>query len=204
MQEERGPRQGATLTRPGVVAGAVLWLMLLLSACGGAGGSSSSEEATGSADAAAPRVQPLEVVGGGSAQFRVEGGDNSIQDYGQEAGRQELRQAALAVHGYYAALAREEWAAACHRLAPATAAGAARFAPSSKGEGCAAALATLFGRVTAAEGREATAVDAASLRREGEQGFLLYRGAGGKAYFVSVRSSSGGWKVSALSPNGLP
>lgn len=154
---------------------------------------------------AEPRVRPLEIVGGGSAQFRVKGDDdNSIQGYGHEAGRAELRRAAVAVHGYYAALARERWTDACGHLAPATAAGATRLAASTRARGCAAALAALFGPVTPAEGREATAVDAVSLRRRGNHGFFLYRGAGGKPYFISLELLHGKWAVSSLSPTGLP
>jgi hypothetical protein len=166
-----------------------LCLALVLAACGG--GESES------------RVTPLDIDGGGSAQFRVKGGDNSIQDSGREADRAELRLAALAAHDYFAALAQEEWSEACGRLAPATAEAASRLAASPKASGCGAALAVLFSPVTAAEGREATVVDAASLRRKGGHGFLLYRGAKGKPYFISLDLLHGKWAVSSLSPTGL-
>jgi hypothetical protein len=168
-------------------------LALTLVACGGG-----EEEAAG--------VSPLEVSGGGAAQFRAEGGDNSIPDFGAEAGSEELREAAEAVHGFFAALATEEWAAACPRLSRKVATSTERLAaaaPGFQGGDCAAALAALFGQVSAAEGREATALDAASLRHQGKQGFLIYRGAQGKAYFVRLAREDGRWVVDALSPTPL-
>ncbi|HET9677113.1 MAG TPA: hypothetical protein VFP21_06380, partial [Solirubrobacterales bacterium] len=66
---------------------------------------------------AAQPIAPLRVSGGGSARFRVEGGDNSIQEYGEEAGEAELRQAAEAAHSLLVARVRSEWARACGLLA---------------------------------------------------------------------------------------
>jgi hypothetical protein len=188
------------------VAAVALGLTLGLGACGsGEDSTSTPAPAVVKAEGAGPRVVPLKVSGGGSAQFRVKGADNSIANYGEEAPRRELRRAAAVVHGYFAALAREEWRAACARLAHKERSQVIKLASShAKVKGCAPALAVLFGSVSAAEGREATAVDAAALRREGGQGFMLYRGAGGKPYFVSMRSQGGRWTVAGLSPVGLP
>jgi hypothetical protein len=184
---------------------ALLVLALCLGACGGEGGSTS-----GPADSApkeeGPRVAPLEVSGGGSAEFHVKGGDNSIQEYGSEAETGELRRAARVVHGYFAALAREDWAGACRRLSRKMLSSISQLAaahPKLKQKGCAPSLAMLFGEVSAAEGREASTVDAASLRYQGAQGFLIYRGAEGKAYFASLQREAGRWTVGALSPTPL-
>jgi hypothetical protein len=182
---------------------AALSLLLLAAAfagCGG-GGDASTEGAQ-----AGPRVVPLKVSGGGSAQFRVERGDNSIQDYGGEASRAELRRAAEVTHGYFAALATEDWAGACSRLSRKVERGAERLAaasPKLRGVGCAAALGALFGKVSFAEAREATVVDAVGLRRGGARGFLIYRGARDKPYFVSVVREGGGWAVDTLNPSPL-
>lgn len=181
-----------------LAAATALLLALALGACGGGG-----EDST---QASGPRVAPLEVSGGGSAQFRVKDGDNSIPDFGAEAGEDDLREAAEAVHGFFAALATEEWAAACPRLSRKLVATAERLAasvPGFRGSGCAAALAALFGNVSPAEGREATAVDAVSLRRQGQEGFLIYRGAKGRAYFIAVVHEGGGWALDALGPSPL-
>ena len=184
--------------RPALVALSAVALAAVLSACGGGGGADSTQ-------APAPRIVPLEISGGGSAQFRVEG-DNSIANYGSEAGAAELGAAARLVHAYFAALAGEEWAGACSYLSREVAANVERLAaaaPTFEGGGCAGALGELFGKISAAEAREATTLDAASLRREGERAFLLYRGFQGKPYFVSLLRDGGGWAVAGLSPTGL-
>jgi hypothetical protein len=185
-------------------ATALLTLVLALSlgACGGGDGTASGPQAA-QEESGGPRVRPLEVSGGGSAQFRVKDGDNSIQEYGSEAGREQLREAARTVHAYYAALATEAWRNACSHLGREELAHLTTLAAKLRRRGCAPVLAKLFGSVSPAEGREATAVDAVSLRRDGAQGFLIYRGAQGKAYFILLRHEGGGWTVAALGPSGL-
>ncbi len=186
---------------------AALGLTLVLGACGSGGGkdtSSAPVPAVVKAEEARPRVAPLKVSGGGSAQFHVNGADNSIQEYGEEASRGELRRAARVVHDYLAALATEDWKSACSYLSRKELDSLERVvATSLKIKGCRPALAKLIGSVTAAEGREATVVDAASLRREGDQGFLIYRGAQGRPYFVSLRREGGEWALAGLSPAAL-
>jgi hypothetical protein len=178
-------------------------LLLAALAMGGCGGDSAS---VGTGEDA-PRVLPLEVSAAGSGEFRARGADNSIANYGSEASRRELRAAAALAHGYFAALATEDWAGACARLSAKVVRGAERLATAShelRGRSCARALEALFGRVTAAEGREATAMDAAALRQEGGLGFLIYRGIRGRPYFIKLsRGDDGGWSVDALSPTGL-
>jgi hypothetical protein len=151
-------------------------------------------------------VASLEVSGGGSAQFRAKGADNSIANYGSEAPQGELREAAEAVHGYFAGLATENWAGACTRLSRKVAASTKRLAASLPGfkGGCPAALAALYEGASSAEGREATTVDAVSLRQQGGRGFLIYRGSKGKPYFASVAREGGNWVVSGLGPSPLP
>lgn len=149
------------------------------------------------------RVGPLEVSDGGSAQFRIKGGDNSIANYGSEASSEELREAAELVHGYFAALATEQWSEVCSALSSKVEANVEELAarsPKVKGKGCAPGLAVLFGKVSPVEGRQVSAVDAEALRRQGPQGFLLYRGAEGQPYFMSVVREGGGWAVAGLSP----
>lgn len=180
---------------PGLLV--LLALGLILGGCG-----SGAETSTGSAGEGAPRISPLKVSGGGSAQFHVKGGDNSIQNYGEEASPAELRRTARLVHGYLVALAEEGWAHACSYFSRKQRRGLERLAAGStpKLAGCPGALAKLIGRVAPGAAREATVLDAASLRSQGPQGFLIYRGAGGKAYFMSLWREGGSWTVAALSP----
>jgi hypothetical protein len=50
--------------------------------------------------------------------------------------------------------------------------------------------------------RETTEVDAASLRREGERAFLIYKGMEHKVFAVTMQEEGGAWKVGSLA--GVP
>jgi hypothetical protein len=191
-------------------------LALTLAACGGGGSStstsSSSEASTPQAKtatkSAAHALGPLRVSGGGSAQFKVSGGDNSIQEYGSEAGESELRQAAAALHAFYVARVGEEWGRACSYLAKSTAGGLQQLAASSqrlRGKGCGGALDALTKPLSPSLQRETTTVDAAALRHEGEQAFLIYTAPPGRIVYAMPLSLEGGeWKLGALSGAELP
>jgi hypothetical protein len=154
------------------------------------------------------RVTPLEVSGGGSAQFKVSGADNSVQEFGSEAGESELSEAAAAVHAFYAARVSEEWARACSYLAKSTTAGLGQLAASSarlEGKGCAGALDALTKPLSPSLQRETTTVDAAALRHDGAQAFLIYTGPPGKTvYAMPLKLEGGEWKLGALSGAELP
>ena len=145
---------------------------------------------------------PLKVSGGGSAQFRIKGGDNSIQEFGDESDESELQEAAEAVHSFYVSRAAEEWDKACSYLAKGNIEQLEQLgsqSPQSKNAGCAAILKAFTRPVPASVNREITTVDAGSLRHEGEQGFLIYYGAGHVTYAMPLRDEGGAWKVAALS-----
>lgn len=145
---------------------------------------------------------PLTVSGGGSAQFRTKGGDNSIQEFGDESDESELQEAAEVVHGFYVSRVAEEWDKACSYLAKSNIEQLEQLAaqsPQSKGADCATVLKAFTRPLPAAVQREITTVDAGSLRHEGEQGFLIYYGAGHVKYAMPLRDEGGTWKVAALS-----
>lgn len=145
---------------------------------------------------------PLKVSGGGSTQFRTKGGDNSIQEFGDESDESELREAAEVVHAFYVSRAVEEWSKACSYLAKSNIEQLERLgsqSPQLKDAGCAPILKAFTQPVPASVNREITTVDAGSLRQEGEQGFLIYHGAGGATYAIPLKSEDGSWKVAALS-----
>ncbi|HMC50098.1 MAG TPA: hypothetical protein VKH20_05590 [Solirubrobacterales bacterium] len=145
---------------------------------------------------------PLKVSGGGSAQFRSKGGDNSIQEFGEESGESELREAAEVVHGFYVSRAAEEWDKACSYLAKSNIEQLEQLAnqsTKSQGADCATVLKAFTQPLPASVEREITTVDAGSLRHEGEQGFLIYYGAGHVKYAMPLRDEGGTWKVAALS-----
>ena len=146
---------------------------------------------------------PLKVSGDGSAQFRAKGGDNSIQDFGQESDEAELQAAAEAVHDFYVARAEEDWGRACTYLATSMVTqlkALASQSPQLRNKGCAPALNTFTRRLPASVRRETTVVDARSLRREDDQGFLIYYGAGKTAYAIPLKDEEGAWKLTLLAP----
>jgi len=173
---------------------------------GGSGKSQPSKSGGGEGEAqpngSAP-VAPLRVSGGGSGQFRVKGGDNSIQEFGDEASESELEEAARALHDFYAARAREEWRRACANLSQAVAGQLEQLAEEAKqGQvSCPVALAAITPGLGPKLVRETTAVDAGSLRVEGGRGFLIYRDGEGAVYAINMADEDG-WKVGALA--GIP
>jgi hypothetical protein len=162
------------------------------------GGESAAPPNDGGSDSA-----PLRVSGGGSGQYRTRGGDNSIQNFGEEADESELEAAAEAVHGFYVARAEEEWSRACSYLAQSMLAQLEQLAeqsPQLSGKECPAILQALTRPLPASARRETTVVDAGSLRREGERGFLIYYGAGKTVYAITLEDEGGTWKVGSLAP----
>jgi hypothetical protein len=151
-------------------------------------------------------VVPLKVSGGGSAQFRTKGGDNSIQEFGDESDQSELQEAAEVVHDFYVARAKEEWDKACSYLAKSNIEQLEQLgsqSPQFKNGGCAPILKAFTRPLPASINREVTTVDAGSLRHDGEQGFLIYYGAGHVTYSMPLRNEGGTWKVAALSGSAL-
>jgi len=150
-------------------------------------------------------VTPLKVSGGGSQQFHVKGGDNSIQEYGEEKSETELREAAEAVHRFFVARAEARWADACSYLSKSLLQQLEQFAAKSEKKDCAAILNALTANVAPSVWREITTVNAASLRQEGEQAFLIYRGAPDHTvYAMPMKYEGGKWTVGALSGDALP
>jgi hypothetical protein len=172
------------------------------------GDSTSTPKKSGGSAESSPSVEtaPLKVSGGGSAQYRVKGGDNSIQDFGEESGESELEEAAAALHGFYVALAEENWPTACAHLANTVEQQLEQLASQSSklsGAGCAKILAALTPPLPPAVQKESTIVDAGSLRTEDGRAFLIYRGTKGTVYAISMAQEAGAWKVGALAATPL-
>jgi hypothetical protein len=190
-----------------------LALTLGLAACGGGDSSSATTEAAppgqsqGKSSAAGESAErfvpkPHQDSGGGSAQFRVKGGDNSVQEFGDEAGDSEFEQAAADLHGFLDARAGGAWQAACSYVSKGIVDSFKQLAGRAKqgqGTNCAAVLETLTSpAVERATKAEADGADVGSLRVEGERGFLLYRGVGGTVFAMPMANEGGAWKVAAL------
>lgn len=164
---------------------------------------SQTQQSNGGGSTSHKQVEtPLKVSGGGSAQFRTKGGDNSIQEFGGESAESELQEAAEVVHGFYVSRAAQEWSKACSYLAKSNIEQLEQLAnqsAQSQGADCATVLKAFTRPLPASVEREITTVDAGSLRRDGEQGFLIYYGAGHVKYAMPLRYEDGSWKVAALS-----
>jgi hypothetical protein len=147
--------------------------------------------------------------GGGAAQFSGgKGGDNSIQEFGQEASGSEMARAAAVLHAYLGARADRRWDDACSYLSAEAVAGieqfAAAFAESEDVEGCPDVLGALTGKAGDKALREGAQADVGSLRAQGGRGFLLYHGAQGVDYAIAVVEEGGDWKLAAPEATPLP
>lgn len=145
--------------------------------------------------------------GGGSDQFRVKGGDNSVQEFGAEADTEEFDEAAVTLHNFLDARAAGAWASACRHIAASVVDSLQELATQAqrlKGSDCAAILARLTN--PAAKGlmrEEAEAADVGSLRIEGERAFVLFRGPEGEVLAMPMAREDGAWKVAALASTPL-
>lgn len=145
--------------------------------------------------------------GGGAEQFRVKGGDNSVQEFGGEAEGTEFDEAATALHNFLDARAAGAWAAACEYMAESVIESLQELATQSqqlKGAACAAIL----GKLTNPAAKdllheEAERADVGSLRVEGERGFVLFHGPDGEVLVVPMAREDGTWKVAALASTPL-
>jgi len=175
---------------------------------GKAAGDDSRGSGAGTGSQAAAEVEPaqLKVSGGGSEQFRVKGGDNSIQTWGEESDEPQLDAAAEALHGFYVARANEEWAEACDYLGAPLLQQLRQFATQSgeKAPDCPELLKTLTRHpLPASVRRESTIVDAGSLRIGEDNSFLIYRGVDRTVFAMPLVEEDGVWKVTLLSPTTL-
>jgi hypothetical protein len=198
------------MTRLSRIAAAALLVVLLalgVAACGDDDTNSPSaevevEEKKSDRDGDFEPV-PLRVSGGGSAQFRVQGGDNSVVDFGEEAGESDLEEAAEAVHGFYVARAEGDWPTACAHFSEALLKQLEGLAAKSERESCASFLESFTTRQSDAAWRKTTVVDAVSLREGDAKAFLIYRGAAGQVYAALLSEEGGEWKLASLSASTL-
>jgi hypothetical protein len=167
------------------------------------GGSGGSEPSDGSSSVSAGvRVTSLKVSGGGSGQFRVKGGgDNSVQEFGEEGDEDQLREAAETVHDFYA---RRATCALISKSLKQRLEELAKKTPQAPGTDCPSFLAFSTADLSPAEWRQITTVDAGSLRHEGEQAFLIYYGPERTVYAMPMVEEDGALKVDALTSAALP
>lgn len=146
-------------------------------------------------------------AGEGSASFRTKGGDNSIQDYGDEAAESEREAAEGNIDAYLGARANGDWKKSCEYLAKAAIQPLEQLAESSpqlKGKGCAAIIGALSAQLPASSRANPLVSGVASLRIEGDRGFALFHGPRGTNFFIPLVKEDGEWKVGALAASEFP
>jgi hypothetical protein len=190
-----------------IAAAATLLLTLALVACGGDGDAGSTGTEAGSGGGASSEASDFvpkrhQDSGGGSETLRVKGGDNSVQEFGAEAGGSEFERAAAALHDFLDARAAGAWGAACSYVSKSIVESFKQLAAQAQqgdGSSCAAALETLTSpAVMRATKDEAEQADVGSLRVEGERAFLIYRGVENTIFAMPMANEGGAWKVGSL------
>jgi hypothetical protein len=140
----------------------------------------------------------------GSASFRTPGGDNSIQDFGDEADETEREAASVVVLAFMQARTAGDWEAVCLQLSSAALAQIDQLADRSvqlRGKDCAELLETLVGNAPAAARANTIRGGIDSLRFDGESGFALYHGTDGRDYYLPLVKEGESWRVGALGPS---
>jgi hypothetical protein len=169
------------------------------------GGSADKEGQSGSSDDSSSNFVPKHHndSGGGSAPYKVKGGDNSVQEFGEEAGSSEFDAAATALHNFLDARAEGNWAATCDYVSKNIIESVEKLAAKAKGiedKSCAGILEKLTNPAAKpAMKAEAEQANVRSLRTEGEQAFVLYTGPDGKIFSMPMANEAGAWKVASLS-----
>lgn len=140
--------------------------------------------------------------GGGSKQFQVKGGDNSVQEFGKEAVNSELDEAAAALHNFLDARAQGNWAAACQYMSKAVTESFAKLGAGSKqikNTSCPAVLAKLINPAAKQLMKEEAAkANVGSLRVEGGRSFIIYTGTQKTILAMPMAHEGGAWKVASL------
>lgn len=166
------------ISRGFVMAALTALLALGLVACGGDDDGGPSQDGETASSAKEGGFQP--------APLRVSGDDP------------ELQEAAEAMHAFFVARASDEWDAACSRIAEPMLEKLEQLAVQSERKGCVGLLESFTTPMSDAAWRDVTTVDADSLRVDGAQATLVYRGADDEAYSMPMREEDGEWRVEAL------
>jgi hypothetical protein len=140
--------------------------------------------------------------GGGSEQFRVKSGDNTVQEFGQEAGAAERARAAAALHGYLDSRAARDWSSACSFLSLSTLAVIEQIPKlahkQGKVSGCPAVLGGLTGGAPTAALKASAIADVGALRVRGNSAYLLFHGPHHYDYLMPMVKERGSWKVGGV------
>jgi hypothetical protein len=198
---------------------------LALAGCGGGGGDDHSGSTAGSAatttttttaqssQAPSGDGNGTESASGTSKKLalgspadvpRSEGGDNSIQDYGSEASEADRAAAGRALQAYYDALVSGDTEGACALLTSRIRDGVEKTLEQLGGQGGSKAPTTCAQilKLTVRTGPRSPQLqltELLSLRRQGDDAFLIYRAGDGKVYAIAMSEENGDWRVGGVS-----
>ncbi len=166
----------------------------------GAGGEGQSGSSSPSASDFTPKHHSDS--GGGSAPYKTKGGDNSVQEFGEEAGGSEFAAAAAVLHDFLDARAEGNWAATCEYISKRIIESVEKLAAKAKqleDKSCGGILEKLTNPGAApAIKAEAEQANVRSLRTEGGQAFVLYTGPHATIISMPMANEDGTWKVASL------
>lgn len=200
---------------------AALLLALVIAACGGDSSSTTATTETAGGDGGqgpsaasstgkeGPSEKAIRIPkhhhdsGGGSAQYRVKGGDNSIPNFGSEASAEELDEVAAALHGFLDARALGHWDEACSYLSERVVDSFRQIAKGQEGRApsCGRILEALTNPAAKRELiAEAASADVGSVRIEGDRGFLIYDSSAASGLAIPAIREGDVWKVDGVAP----
>ena len=169
---------------------------------GSSSGNSDGGESQSGGDAGDFVPKEHDDSGGGAEQFKVMGGDNSVQEFGEEAGAEELGAASAALHNFLDARAEGNWAATCQYISSTVIESFEKLAAQVKQIGdmsCGEILEKLINPAAAQSLKEEAAkADVRSLRIEGARAFVIYTGIDGAVLAMPMANEDGSWKVASL------
>jgi hypothetical protein len=149
---------------------------------------------------------PAPVEGSRSDGFRVPGGDNSIQEYGEEQDAGERAAAMEPIAALYRALFSGDWNEVCDTYLSSNNVKQiellAEKSPQLKGKHCADVLSGL-NQSPGVKGPDTPDGGVVSFRTEDDTGFAIYWGIDGKGYAFALKSEGGSWKLTSLAPTPL-
>jgi hypothetical protein len=124
------------------------------------------------------------------------GGDNSIREYGAEAGAKASAPTA-AMRSFFTAIATGNHGAVCAGLAASNRELLGQTGPVKRGaaDGCARTLGRLLNPAAGAEARRAAKAPITTVRIMGDTAFVLFTPEEGKPSFAVMKEEAGAWKA---------
>jgi hypothetical protein len=166
----------------------------------GSAGEGQSGNSSPSASDFTPK--PHSDSGGGSAPYKTKGGDNSVQEFGEEGDSSEFDAAATVLHNFLDARAEGNWAATCEYISKTIIESVEKLAAKAKqieDKSCGGILEKLTNPAASASIKaEAEQANVRSMRTEGEQAFVLYTGPHATIFSMPMANEDGTWKVASL------